>query len=254
MTATLAAAHGAKPAGQPGMASVPAGEFIPPFRSNEPGKDADTVRVPGFWLDRHAVTTAEYLAFVREHPRYRRSRMPGLLADPGYLRSWQGDLHPPARTLEAPVTSVSWHAAKGYCQAQGKRLPTTAEWERAAASRAPGHDSASQERAILAWYARSSQEETPAIGSGTRHAWGILDLHGVVWEWTADFNSWNGGGVDKRGVRDEGLFCGGAPANAAPNTSYATYMRWGFRGSLKPDYTVGTLGFRCARDETRNGE
>lgn len=259
------------------MAFVPAGDFALPFRSSLSSgvNDGDpsvsltpdrkplpsnrdstrnTLRVNGFWLDRYAVTNADFLTFIREQPSFRRSRIHILFADPGYLRAWSGDLQPRPGSLDAPVTSVSWHAAKAYCQMQGKRLPTTAEWERAAASLAPGRDSATQERTILAWYARSTQEETPAIGTGTRHAYGIFDLHGVIWEWTADFNSWNGGGVNKRGVRDEGLFCGGAPANAAPNTSYATYMRWGFRGSLKPDYTVATLGFRCARDEIRKGE
>jgi sulfatase modifying factor 1 len=240
------------------MASVPTGEFTPPFRRGEGGERGDTgfdrIPVPSFRLDTRAVTTAEFLSFLREHPRYTRSRIPELFADPGYLKAWKGDLEPRYSDLNAPVTTVSWHAAKAYCSAQGKRLPTTAEWERVAATHARGQDSATQERLILGWYARSSRADVPAIGSGTRHLHGIRDLHGIVWEWTSDFNAWSGGGVNKRGVKEDGLFCGGAPASAAPNTSYTTYMRWGFRGSLKPDYTVATLGFRCARDENPNGD
>jgi formylglycine-generating enzyme required for sulfatase activity len=234
------------------MARVPAGEFTPPFRDDTTG--AVRVRIGAFWLDKRAVSTAEYLAFVRDTPRYARSRVNPLFADKGYLRAWEADGRPPARSLDSPVTSVSWHAAKQYCADRGKRLPTTAEWELAAAAISPGTDSAARERAILEWYSRSAAEEPPASGTGTRHAHGIAGLHGVIWEWTADFNAWNGGGVNARGVKGEGLFCGGGGARALPNTSYATYMRWAFRASLRPDYTVATLGFRCARDETPSGE
>ena len=232
-----------------GMAAVPAGTFSPPFRDPEPADSgARRVAVPAFRVDIRAVSTAEFLTFVRTHARYRKSAIPALFADSGYLRTWKDDLQPDALTLNAPVTAVSWHAAKAYCAAQGKRLPTTSEWERVAATRPADMDSATHLRAILAWYARSSGTDTPRFGSGTRHAFGVRDLHGVVWEWTSDYNAWSAGGVNRRGVKEEGLFCGGASARAAPDTDYATYMRWAFRSSLKPHYTVAALGFRCAAD------
>ncbi len=232
------------------MPRISAGAFTPPFRdADAPDSGLRRIEVPAFRIDARAVSTAEFLAFVREHPRYRRSVLPVLLADSGYLRSWQGDLQPEALSLSAPVTAVSWHAAKAYCAARGKRLPTTAEWERVAATRAPDTDSAAHARAILEWYARPAGSEPPRSGTGTRHAFGVRDLHGVVWEWTSDYNAWSGGGLNRRGVKEEGLFCGGASARAASDVDYATYMRWALRASLRPNYTVATLGFRCAADE-----
>jgi formylglycine-generating enzyme len=249
--AVLLAAALATSGQPPGMSRVAAGEFSPPFRESG---DSAIKRVPvrAFFLDTRAVTTADFLAFVRANPGYARSRVKRLFADGGYLRTWKGDLQPDALSLNSPVTAVSWHAAKQYCTVQGKRLPTTAEWERVAASAAPGTDAAAHQRVILSWYGRSAAEDPPVIGTGTRHAFGITDMHGVIWEWTSDYNAWSGGGVNKRGRTegaDEGLFCGGASTRAAPDTDYATYMRWAFRASLKPDYTVTTLGFRCAMDE-----
>jgi sulfatase modifying factor 1 len=236
----------------PGMARIPAGAVAFPFRGDSGA--AIRAKVDAFLLDTRAVTNTEFLAFARRQPRYRRSQISRLFADDGYLRAWTADLRPAPLTNNSPVTAVSWHAAKAYCADRGKRLPTTAEWEYAAASRLPGADSADQERAILAWYARPAHAETPAVGTGTRHGHGAQDLHGVIWEWTADFNAWAGGGMNARGVKEEGLTCGGAPAGMAANTPYSTYMRWAFRSSLKPDFTVATLGFRCARDDSPPGD
>lgn len=236
-------------AGGVAMATIPAGTFPLPFRD---AAAADSgfriIPVPSFRIDVRAASTAEYLGFLQAHPGYRKSSIPAPFADSGYLRTWKGDLQPDAPTLNAPVTAVSWYAAKAYCAAQGKRLPTTAEWERVAATRGAGVDSATHVRTILAWYARSAGSEIPRFGTGTRHAFGVRDLHGVVWEWTSDYNAWSAGGMNRRGVVEDDLSCGGGAARAAPDTDYATYMRWAFRASLQPRYTVAALGFRCAAD------
>lgn len=235
-----------------GMARLPGGTFPLPFKADTGG--ATRVRVAPYHLDKSPVSTADFLAFVKASPRFARSRIGTLFADGGYLKAWSNDTTPPATaTAATPIVSVSWYAASAYCRSLGKRLPTTAEWELAAASRARATDSGTFEQTILAWYARPAGGRPPRLGEGTKHAAGVRDLHGVIWEWTSDYNAWNGAGVARRGRTDElydertgGLACGGAAAAMKADVPYATYMRWAFRGSLKPDYTVATLGFRCA--------
>ena len=252
--ATLSAAIASPRPATSDMVRIPAGSVTFPFRSAGADSSATVLKVAAFRLDKQAVSVSEYLAFVKATPRLTRTRIPRLLADEGYLRDWKTDLDPGQgrNASETPVTGVSWHAAKAYCAAQGKRLPSTAEWELVAGTRPQGVEASAHERAILAWYARPASEGTPAFGQGTRHAHGVRDLHGVIWEWTSDYNAWSGAGVNRRGrgdEADEGLFCGGGGSRMAAGTSYATYMRWAFRASLKPDYTVATQGFRCAADE-----
>ena len=96
---------------------------------------ARRVSVPAFWLATHAVTNAEYLEFVREHPEWRRSRARGLFVDDGYLRHWRGDLDLGDPALaESPVVNVSWFAARAYCASRGHQLPTVDQWEYAASA------------------------------------------------------------------------------------------------------------------------
>ncbi len=227
------------------MALVPKGEFALPFR-----KDSAEIRmkVDPFYLDRHAVTYAEFLGFVRSHPNQARSRMKRVFADSAYLKEWKDDSTPPTRAVNSPVTQVSWFAAKAYCSSLEKRLPTTAEWEWAAKSLPPGMDSAGLDRAILDWYAKPSNDRFNPIGSGSVNGNGIRDLFGLVWEWTSDFDAYGFAGLNQRGVADSAAFCGAGGARATKESDYATYMRWAFRLSLHADYSVGSLGFRCARD------
>jgi len=74
-------------------------------------------------------------------------------------------------------------------------------------------------------------------------------LHGLVWEWVADFNTAMVTG-DARGYTglDRQLFCGSGAVGAQDLSNYAAFMRYGFRSSLQADYCVHNLGFRCAQD------
>jgi len=78
---------------------------------------------------------------------------------------------------------------------------------------------------------------------------GIRDLHGLVWEWTGDFNSAIVTG-DARGDTglERQLFCGAGSLGAKDTSNYPAFMRFGFRSSFKAGYTVHNLGFRYARD------
>ena len=99
------------------------------------------------------------------------------------------------------------------------------------------------------WYCAPATAKLSPVGLGQTNFWGIHDLHGLVWEWVADFNSAlvTGDAQGDTGL-DRGLFCGGGAQGAADVQDYPAFMRYAFRSSLKADYCVHNLGFRCAKD------
>jgi formylglycine-generating enzyme len=235
------------------MAAIPAGEFVPLFRAPQ---DPATVPVESFHLDRLPVTNAEFLDFVRHNPKWRRSEVPRLFADRDYLKHWSGDLElgTDAKT-NSPATYVSWFAAKAYAQWKGKRLPTTAEWEYAAAAgpdRPDGDKDPAFVRELRQWYATPAPARLPAVGQKPANYFGVSDLHGLIWEWVGDFNSAMVTG-DARGDTglDRQLFCGSGAEGSKDRDNFPAYMRYGFRSSLKANYTVHNLGFRCASSAGR---
>lgn len=265
LAGVLAFAAGAAPAWAaappaPGMVRIPGGTYRPLYRQPVRGTPRDSVErrvvpvaVRPFDLDRRPVTNAEFLAFVREHPEWRRSRVSRLFADESYLRHWRGDLEPgPGAPPESPVVQVSWFAARAFCSARGRRLPTVAEWELAAAADEKRPD-ASADPAFLQrlreWYSKPAPAVLPAVGHGFRNVWGVEDLHGLVWEWTLDFNSALVSG-ESRGdaALDRSLYCGAGASAAADFSDYAAFMRFANRASLEARYTTSSLGFRGARD------
>lgn len=234
----------------PGMLLVAAGAYRPLFAAAEPQP------VPAFWLDARPVTNGEFLEFVRTHPAWRRSRVSRALADTSYLAHWEADLKPGTRAPgDAPVTGVSWFAARAYAQAHGKRLPTQAEWERAAAA-GPDRDGAGDDpeflRRILRWYSQPSRLPLPLVRSTEANVFGVWDLHGLVWEWVSDFNTALVTGESRADAAlERNLFCGSGALGASTFRDYAAFMRYAFRSSLRADYTVQNLGFRCAQDEEK---
>lgn len=209
------------------------------------------VEVGAFALDEHAVTHAQFLAFVSATPRWRRGAVPRLLADTTYLATWAGPLALGDVRPDAPVTHVSWHAARAYCAWRGRRLPTEAEWEWAARASATAPDASADPAfvaRILTWYARP-HAALPAAGVGEANVWGVRDLHGVVWEWVEDFGASMVASDDRE---REGRFvdrvCGAGSIGAGDPADYATFMRYAFRSSLRASFTVARLGFRCAAD------
>jgi formylglycine-generating enzyme required for sulfatase activity len=210
---------------------------------------AEMKRVPAgaalaaFDLDERPVTNAEYLAFVRANPDWSRSRVTRLEAEESYLSHWAGDLELGADADPAqPVTFVSWFGANAYCRAQGKRLPSEAEWERAASpEEAQLADRAEANRRILAFYGRP-RGVLPRAGDTPPNALGLRDLYGVVWEWVDDWGASAPAGEPGSDV------CGGAAAAAGAPADYATFMRQAFRSSVDPRFALHHLGFRCARN------
>lgn len=208
-------------------------------------------------MDVYAVTNGEYLEFVRRHPEWRRSGAKKLFTDAAYLQHWQGDLElGPLAPPESPVVNVSWFAARAYLKAHGKELPTVDQWEYAAAASDTRAD-ASRDPVFLDqlrhWYGRPVPARLPTVGTTFRNLHGIADLHGVVWEWTLDFNSALVTG-ESRGdsALERTLYCGSGAAGAADFENYPAFMRYALRSSLEARYSVGSLGFRGVRAAARS--
>ncbi|MDZ4287001.1 MAG: SCO family protein, partial [Prosthecobacter sp.] len=197
-----------------------------------------------------------------------RSQVSRSLADENYLSHWAGDLDlgPEAEALrQAPVTHVSWFAAKAYCEALGKRLPTQDEWESAARADLTRIDASSDPaflRQVLEWYATPATRILAAVNTTPLNVHGVRGLHGLVWEWVHDFNSSMIVGDGRSdGTLERQLFCGAGSLLAADVANYSAYMRYAFRSSLKGAYCVASLGFRATRSlqvpvtpNTRHGE
>ncbi|MBS0581089.1 MAG: formylglycine-generating enzyme family protein [Proteobacteria bacterium] len=234
-------------------ASVAAGDgnpYLPiagaEFRSALPVGQQSPQLVRSFLLQQHAVTNAEFLAFVRANPQWRRGAVPVVLAGGDYLAHWAGPLDPgpPGVDLQ-PVTRVSWFAAEAYCEAQAARLPYWLEWEFVAAAGVRERDARSDpawRQQILDWYAHPASAPLLPVEQRVANVYGVYDLHGLVWEWVQDFNSLLPSDADPE------KFCGGAAQNLQQKENYAILMRIALLGSLQATDTGRAVGFRCARD------
>ncbi len=249
LTAVFALGTGAALAQPDGMVLVRGGTYRPLYQS---ATGSAEVAVAAFYLSETAVTNAEYLAFVRANPEWRRSNVRPLFADGGYLRHWAGDLDLGRARPDQPVVYVSWFAARAYAAWIGRRLPTTDEWEYAASASETRPDGRREEgytRRLLAWYGRPMPRSMPPVRSTPANYWGVYDMHGLVWEWVGDFTSALIT-ADSRANRDANsrAFCAAGAVGASDFEDYAAFLRFGFRGGLEAHYTVPNLGFRTALD------
>jgi formylglycine-generating enzyme len=283
------------------MVRVPAGDFL--MGSDDPDTFAGdgegpvrAVRLPGYFIDATAVTTRQFAAFVKSTgyqtdaerfgwsyvfyallaPEARPAVRDGVVPDaPWWIpvggASWRAPEGPGsdiASRPNYPVVHVSWHDAAAYAAWAGKRLPTEAEWERAARggraqARFPWGDELAPrgEHRCNIW-----QGEFPRFNSGDDgyvglapvkafrpNGFGLYNTSGNVWEWCSDRWSatWHledrpetridpqgppGGGGD-RVIRGGSYLC---------HASYCNRYRVAARTSNTPDSTTGHTGFRCA--------
>ena len=233
-------------------------------------------QVSSFYLDKTEVTNDQYAAWLNRQANLQRQgtfvmRSSTYLLDLkdgiGYAGiQFQEDHYEARRGLEKrPVAQVTWDGALSYCQAQGKRLPTEAEWEYAAGgkegARFPwGADPPSCDWAV---FGRIDKQPCHHLGDSTadvgtsardRSPLGVFDLGGNVAEWVmdrfvdrypqcdgpcpdlGDRDTENaGGGLELRVMR------GGAWYREAASTRAAG------RGKRNHSYPSGDLGFRCAK-------
>ena len=228
------------------MRLVPAGEFT---MGNDGSADvgsrpAHTVYLDAFYMDKFEVTNEMYSACVYATPECRRPRQSGSITRPTYYNN----LH----FANYPVLYVDWYMAKAYCTWRGARLPTEAEWEKAAR----GTDGRiypweSQERDCFYSNLAGCEDDTSAVDKFEQgqSPYGIYDLSGNVWEWTSSifqpypYDPEDGRedqtGTDKRVSRGGAWHPFGVKSGvASSDTRYA----------LDPSYYGAYVGIRCVKD------
>lgn len=220
------------------------------------GSDSQRVTVSDFQIDVYPVTNAEYLVFVKANPQWQKSKVKKIFADANYLRNWKNDTTLGDNMLDnSPITNVSWFAANAYCKATDSRLPTLDEWEYVAMADSKDIDArrkANYNQYILDWYEKNNTFKNE-IGKTYKNKWGVYDMHGLVWEWTNDFSSVLISGENRGNTgNDKNLFCGSSSLGASDLMNYAAFMRYAFRSSLKANYCVQNLGFRCVKIDIQN--
>jgi formylglycine-generating enzyme required for sulfatase activity len=221
-----------------GMVRIPAGEFTMGCSPGDGECQTDEepphkVWVSEFFMDATAVTVAQYRECV-EAARCSRPR--------GYPEGYCTYFFSGRDQL--PVTCVDWNQAKGYCEWAGKRLPTEAEWEKAARAGMTG--SRYEELDQVAWYDKNSDGSIHPVGKKQPNAFGLYDMLGNVWEWCSDrygeayYEESPGRDPSGPGSGQYRVQRGGAWRDAPRN------VRVSNRYWALPDYWSDDRGFRCA--------
>ncbi len=272
---TETAGTGDTPAPPPdGMVLIPAGEFDMGSNDAEAGNDEQPVHkvyVDAFYMDTHEVTNLDFKRFVLANPQWQKTRIPKPLHDGNYLEHWDGSNNYPAGKANHPVVYVSWHAAMAYAKWAGKRLPTEAEWEKAARGgksglKYPWGNTIDPGRANY-----NNPGGTVVIGSYAANGYGLFDMVGNAAEWCLDaydkdfyFSSPARNPLsdvntianldlilnNHTSIRSLRVLRGGGWGSSSP------YVRLTQRGHgttaapLSPSTAASYVGFRCVKDVT----
>lgn len=218
------------------------------------------VFLDSYWIDRYEVTALDYSEFLNAHPD---QSMKYFEPGPAVTIEKSGGRYQPRSGLERyPANRVSWYGADAYCRGQGQRLPTEAEWEKAA--RGPdqrtfpwGEEYPSNDRVTFRRHfsrvGLRAMEPVDSMAAG-RSPYGVHHLAGNVWEWVADWY--------------EDVYYQDSPAKNPPGPETGTtrvlrggnwyykayYLRTTYRFNEKPGTFNIWQGFRCAAgpDKARN--
>ncbi len=262
------------------MIEIPAGQFFMGSDSTEElpaylpdPRPSHNVKLDAYCIDRDEVTSGKYRA-CSDVGKCRRALTS--VEFPGIQERQRAVFDPlctgndPERASH-PINCVSWEMARDYCEAQGRRLPTEAEWEYA--TRGPdgriypwGDDDPTEKqlnacgRECLAWGkahaevfdvlydADDGYPATAPVGSfpGGNSSFGLRDVSGNVWEWVAD---WDGKYTSERQTNPQGPATGEKKIirGGAFNGWEKSWLRPSFRFAQVPAARVHAIGFRCAR-------
>lgn len=252
----------------PGMVRVPEGEFwmgrtqmwlldelSMHVRLRLDDQPAHVVNLDSFYIDKYEVTNEDYEKFVQT----------------GHRRPfhWMNGKYPEGREKH-PVYNVSWDDADAYCKWAGKRLPSEAEWEKAArggrdrtmfpwgADLVPGAVQVTRAAANTDEFGTSGDAKKRAhygapngpmkVGSYPPNDYGIYDVIGNVAEWTADWYYRNYYSVSPEANPkgpDTGLYrvIRGSGWSLSDERLLSTY----YRNFINPEHRSQVIGFRCAR-------
>jgi formylglycine-generating enzyme required for sulfatase activity len=226
------------------MVFVPEGEFLmgspdSDDMASDDEKPQHTVMLDAFWIDRYEVLNAQYAACVRAES----------CAPPSSTSSSSREMYYGNPEYDAyPVIHVSWEDARRYCEWAGQRLPTQAEWEKAA--RGTGGQMYPWGNEFIRDYVNADGVvgDTTAVGAYPQgiSPYGALDMSGNVWEWV---NDWY----------DPGYYAN-SPTDNPPGPSEGEYrvlrggsysdgpgsVRAAAHNDYSPDSNNNELGFRCA--------
>lgn len=217
------------------MALIPAGEFLmgDDDISDNPRR---AVRLSGYWMYKKPVTVGQYKKFCQDTAR----KMPDA---PSFNPDWVKEDH--------PIVNVSWEDAQAYCTWAGTRLPTEAEWEKAARGTDGRKFPWGNEFDNSKLWSSVNEKRCGTVPAGTYadgvSPYGILDMAGNVWQWCADWYD-----TDYRRTApatDPKDMCAGQYRVLRGGSWYffnQGVFRSAYRERYTPDYKDNTYGFRCA--------
>ncbi len=260
------------------MALVPAGEFR--MGSDEGEKEerpAHTVFLDAYWIDKFEVVHAQYVVFLNSvEPQFDSSITPSWaignnrylnLTDPDVLIRQVGEAFE-LKSLAVsnhPMGEVTWFGAKAYCEWMGGRLPTEAEWEKAArgtdgrtypwgneldprrANYSLSDDPFGEGTTPVGFYDGSEREGYQTLDG--RSPYGLYDMAGNVWEWVLD--TYDGEYYAKsprenpKGPGDGGSYLTRGGSWQHESNELPVFRR---RGGIPGDANFQYLGFRCVRE------
>ena len=228
------------------MLFVPQGSFLmgsapsdPDAASNE--KPQHTLNMAGFWIDRIEITNAMYALCVKETI----CKTPASLASISHADYFNNNQY-----ANFPVINVTWVEADTYCKWAGRRLPTEAEWEKAARGEDGrlfpwGNEMPDNNR--LNFNIQSGDAQAAGSYPEGASLYGAVDMAGNVWEWTADIyhpNYLSGQSQENNGSQKGNyrVIRGGSFYEPASSVRVAA------RQASDPYIGLPRVGFRCAVD------